>query len=102
MSSADYLWCAIIQSATLGEYTYATGATGTGGGPDNNGNPRMQVSKIDASALKFRELYSYDGWNRLTQVREERDAGSENWVDPLEESYCYDAHANRAVVARAN
>lgn len=76
-------------------YTRA-GETGNGGGVANNGNPRSQTIQAGAGGFTALQLYEYDGWNRLRQFREQQPVSSE----VLNETYCYDAHGNRAVLAR--
>ncbi|MBY0507023.1 MAG: RHS repeat-associated core domain-containing protein [Bryobacteraceae bacterium] len=74
-------------------YSYTNG-TGTGGGPNNSGNPRSQV--IVGAGLTLTQAYTYDGWDRLSAMQET--GGSTT----LNEGYCYDAFGNRAVSTRPN
>lgn len=83
--------CSSPQSLLALGYTYSTG-TGPLGGPNNNGSPRSQT--IVGAGLALTQTYTYDGWDRLTGMQE---TGS---TSTLNESYCYDAFGNRAVLTR--
>jgi RHS repeat-associated protein len=90
--AANIVSCAAPVTRSSITYTMATSTPGTASGPDNNGNPRTQTAVVNGKS--FIESYDYDGWNRLKKVRDVY------LTAELIEEYCYDAHGNRAVVAR--
>lgn len=83
--------CSTPQSLLTLGYSYSNG-NGPSGGPNNSGNPRSQT--IQGAGLSLNQTYTYDGWDRLTGMQE---TGS---TSTLNESYCYDAFGNRAVLTR--
>jgi hypothetical protein len=83
--------CSSPQSRLTLGYSYSNG-NGPFGGPNNNGDVRSQ--SIVGAGLSLNQTYTYDGWDRLTGMQE---TGS---TSTLNESYCYDAFGNRAVLTR--
>lgn len=80
--------CSVPAAVRSFGYTYTNG-TGNGSGPNNNGSVRTQTI-ADPGAAAATQVYGYDALDRLTSFVE----------GGLNETYCYDAHGNRAVLQR--